>query len=165
MTIDHAALRAEIRPMPRSKWQADYGFNGIERALAGFAEDYGLNLEPDFQRGHVWTPTQERFVETIVHGTLASSGLVIQFNCPHWERDDYAGDLPREMQCVDGLQRLTAVRRFMAGQIRAFGRTVEAFDGAEFSMKRTLYTLKFAVHTFQSRGAACWPPRRARTTA
>jgi len=148
----NALLREQIRPMPRAKWQADYGFSSVERGLQSFAEDYGLNLVPDYQRGHVWTQEQqEHFVEAVLRGTLASSLLVIQFNAPHWEEYDYQGDLPRQVECVDGLQRLSAVRRFMNEEIRAFGRLASEYEGSEYDPQRRNFGLKFAVHTFQSR--------------
>ncbi|CAE6823668.1 hypothetical protein R70006_06329 [Paraburkholderia domus] len=148
----NTALRAIIRPMPRAKWQADVSFNSIERQLATFHGDYGLNLVPDYQRGHVWTQSQqERFVEAVMRGSLASGQLVIQFNAPHFEDYSYKGDLPREIQCIDGLQRLTAVQRFMAGEIRAFDRIVDDFVGTEYDPKRTIFGLKFAIHTFLTR--------------
>jgi hypothetical protein len=33
----------------------------------------------------------------------------------------YLGQLPKTTVCIDGLQRLTAIRKFIAGEIRAFG--------------------------------------------
>jgi hypothetical protein len=147
-----AALTAKVRQMPRSKWQADYEIRGIERTLNGFDEDYTLDLEPDFQRGHVWTQLQqERYIEALIRGAVASSSLLIQFNVPHWENDQYQGDLPRAMQCVDGLQRLTAVRAFAADKIRAFGHLASELEGTPFSLCRCGIALKFSVHTFQTR--------------
>ncbi|WP_454727770.1 MULTISPECIES: DUF262 domain-containing protein [Cupriavidus] len=150
-----AALTAKIRPMPRSKWQADFGIRDMERTLSNFEADYGLNLEPDFQRGHVWTQAQqERYIEAVIRGAVSAATLLIQFNAPHWENHDYRGDLPCEMQCIDGLQRLSAVRAFAVDGIRAFGYLASELDHTPFSIRRAgNVMLKFAVHTFQTRAA------------
>lgn len=146
------ALSALVRPMRRAKWEVDFGFGSVERGLTSLASDYGLNLDPDFQRGHVWNQSQqERFIEAAMRGQLASGQLVIQFNSPTFDDPDYQGDLAREMQIVDGLQRLTAVRRFMANEIPAFGLYAGDYAGSDFDPTRMTYRLKFAVHTMQSR--------------
>lgn len=139
--------------MPNAVWTCDFTLNYLEKGLEGFAKDYGAcNLIPDFQRGHVWTrEQQERFIEALIRGTLPVSCMLIQFNCPHWENHDYRGDLPREVQCVDGLQRLTALRKFLRGEIKAFGMAVDAFKGTRFDVCRPSYAVKFAMHTFQTK--------------
>lgn len=148
-----AELAAIIRPLSTARYEVDYDFKYVEHALAGYAQDYGLNLDPDFQRGHVWSrPQQEHFIENVLRRVVASSGLTIQFNCPHFDDHDYAGELPREMQIVDGLQRLTAVRAFMAGAINAFGMPISGFANSSFDpARRQFFRLRFAVHTFATR--------------
>lgn len=149
-----AVLDAKVRKLPRSKWQADYSSNGLERSLESLARDYGgIDLTPDFQRGHVWTQLQQvRYIESVYRGTVSSSSMLIQFNAPHWENWDYQGDLPRQMQCIDGLQRLTAVRAFMADKIRAFGYLASELKGTPYDPYRpNAIMLKIAVHTFQTR--------------
>lgn len=148
-----AELSAIIRPLSTARYEVDHDFKYVEQALAGYDRDYGLNLDPDFQRGHVWTRAQqEHFIENVLRQIVASSGLIIQFNCPHFEEHSYAGDLPREMQILDGLQRLTAVRAFMAGRIHAFGMPISGFANSSFdAARRTMFRLRFAVHTFPTR--------------
>jgi len=142
-------LRAIIRPMPSAVYEVDTHCTYIEKALDNFREDCGLNLTPDFQRGHVWTQEQqERWIEAVIRNAIAVSGLLIQFNAPNWNHAG-TGDLPDEIVCVDGLQRLTAMRRFLAGEILAFGRTAEQFKGTPFDIGR--YRFRLAIHTFQTR--------------
>jgi hypothetical protein len=148
---------ALIRPVPRARASFDVLFGGVgalEAQIASLDRDWGLNLAPDFQRGHVWTDEQRRaFVEGIFEETVTSAQKVIQFNCPHWDRTPAPGtsDLPEEIQIVDGLQRLTALRMFMAGQIHPFGLTYDELIQTDFSPKSPRYSVKFAVHTFQTR--------------
>lgn len=145
-----AALMALIRPLPNAIWTADFPLNSLEGGLDSFAKDWGgCNLEPDFQRGHVWNrEQQERYVEAMYRGTLPSSGLLVQFNCPHWDDENYQGDLPREVQCIDGLQRLTALRKFLKGEINAFGMPVQEFTGTRFCAQRSRFFVKFAMFSF-----------------
>ena len=85
--------------------------NWIEDKMRGL----GLDLCPDFQRGHVWTEEQQvRYIEYILRG--GTSGRDFYFNHPGWFRD-WKG----EYVCVDGLQRITAVLRFLKNEIPVFG--------------------------------------------
>ncbi len=144
------SLDALIRPMPKARYEVDHAFNYVELALALYGEDGGLDLVPDFQRGHVWTQEQqERWIEAVLRGAISTSGLMIQFNSPAWESGNYIGKLPKTTVCVDGLQRLTAIRKFMAGEISAFGRTVDQFNGTSYDSRR--YRIRVAVHGFQTR--------------
>lgn len=125
----NAFLETLVRPMPRATYKVDYRLVDIEGGLTFLAEGASLNLIPDFQRGHIWTQAQqERWIEAVLRGAIGSSGLLIQFNAPDWSRDRHRNshrDLTNEVVCVDGLQRLTAARRFVAGEIRAFGLTAQ----------------------------------------
>lgn len=148
-----AALSTIIRPLRTAQYETDIMFGHLEQALAGYEKDWGgLDLNPDFQRGHVWTADQQRhFVENILRGVVSTSGFLIQMNCPNWDVDNYNGDLPRGFQCIDGLQRITAVREFLAGKVFPFDLGVDDLNGSSFSMKRNLYRFRFAVHNFESR--------------
>lgn len=76
--------------------------------------EYGLQMNPDFQRGHVWTEAQQiAFMEYFLRG--GESGRTIYFNHPGW-RSDYEGDFV----VVDGLQRLTAAMKLLNDEIRVF---------------------------------------------
>lgn len=74
-----------------------------------------LNLNPDFQRGHVWTKDQQiSYVEFILAG--GSSGRNIYFNHPGW-----MGSFKGDYVLVDGLQRITAALAFLRNEIKAYG--------------------------------------------
>lgn len=84
--------------------------------------DYGLEICPDFQRGHVWTRDQQTaFLEFCLRGGNSSRTLL--FNQPgitHGEMGAFV--------LVDGLQRLSAVKLFMEDKLPAFGHTVSQFE-------------------------------------
>lgn len=147
-------LSALIRPLPASVYAIDVSWASLDRQLRSFEEDYGLEINPDFQRGHVWTPDQQRhFVENAYRGIVGPAGLTIRFSAPHWDNDAYNGDLPRQLVVVDGLQRLTAIREFMAGNVRPFGLTLEGLAGTKFDARRASgrWRLRFEVLAIQSR--------------
>lgn len=144
-----SALDALIRPLHSARSGCDYPFVEVEGALSRYERDYGLNLLPDFQRGHVWNQAQQQhYIENIMRGVIPQGTLLIQFNAPHWDDDAYEGDLPREMQIIDGLQRLTAIRKFLAGEVRPFGLGLEDLEGSKYAINRSMWHVRFAFHTF-----------------
>lgn len=99
-------------------WECAYSLMRFVKAIEAMEEDDGLQLTPDFQRERVWTEKQQvSYIEHILSG--GESGRVIYLNNPNWNTlvtGEYA-----EMVCVDGLQRITAIRRFVLGEIQAHG--------------------------------------------
>lgn len=86
-------------------------------------EECGLELNPDFQRGHVWTEKQQiAYIEFLLR--RGKSGRVIYFNCPTWSHGSRDG----WFVCVDGLQRTTAIMRFINNEISAFGCFYKDFE-------------------------------------
>ena len=83
-------------------------------------KELALDTDPDFQRAHVWTESQQRrYVEFILRGGRSCRELL--FNCVGW-RDDYRGPFV----LVDGKQRLTSVLKFLDNKLAIF-------DGHKFS--------------------------------
>jgi hypothetical protein len=90
--------------------------------LQTYIDEYKLDINPDFQRAHVWTEDkQTKYVEYIMRGGI--SGKDIYLNCPGWMKD-FRGPFV----LVDGKQRLEAVRRFMNNEIKAFGSFLKDFE-------------------------------------
>jgi len=81
-----------------------------------------LQLNPDFQRGHVWTKAQQvAFVEYLLKGGKAHR--TIYFNHPNW-----MGSFMGDFVCVDGLQRITACIQFLKNEIKVFGCYYKDFE-------------------------------------
>lgn len=99
--------------------------NGIHvdlRHLDGHIDlikDYGeFHEQPEFQRAHVWTEEQQiAYMEHLFRG--GKSGLDIYMNCAGW---DYDNDRAHPTVVVDGLQRLTAIKKFMDNELVIFGK-------------------------------------------
>jgi len=88
-------------------------------------KDYGLNILPDFQRGRVWTDEQQiAYIVFLLRG--GRTGRDLFFNKPSWDTNVPEGDYD-EFVCVDGLQRLTAMCRFVNNEIPAFGSYFEEY--------------------------------------
>lgn len=82
-----------------------------------------LDIDPDFQRDHVWTEEQQiAYVEFKLRGGQGSDTILL--NCPGW-MNDFKGPF----QLVDGKQRLQAVLDFLHNKIPAFGKYYHEYEG------------------------------------
>ena len=108
-----------------SEYRINQSWSSLESFLAAQAEDIGLNLDPDYQRDHVWTREQEiRFVEWILRGGV--SGRDIYFNSAGWMG---VSNIASPLELVDGKQRLKAVLGFLRNEIPAFGTLRKDYEG------------------------------------
>ena len=74
-----------------------------------------LIMEPEWQRGHVWTLEQQTsYMEYFLKG--GNAGRELYFNC-----STFQGDYSTPMYCLDGLQRITAAIGFMHNNVPVFG--------------------------------------------
>jgi hypothetical protein len=99
-----------------ASYQVNVSWRSLERQLEQFNDRNGmLDLDPDFQRGHVWSPEKQiAYVEFILRG--GNSSKTLQFNCSSWQRE-----YNTPLQLVDGKQRLEAVRKFLRNELPIFG--------------------------------------------
>lgn len=115
----------DIPQFPRAGYQIDVFWSNLEDWIQDQTQykSPALILEPDYQRGHVWTDAQRTaFVEYGLMG--GETGMAITTNCPSWMQAGERG--PYEV--VDGLQRITAVRKFLGNEIPAFGHLYQEFE-------------------------------------
>lgn len=147
-------LYSVIRPRPRAAHGADVSLSGLEDFLAGAEKDVQsmsgkFELVPDFQRGHVWSEAQQRaFMESMLR-EIAKADVI--FNCPGWAGDGAPGDLPENtMQCIDGLQRLTAIRRYLKDEITVF-EGLRCSDLRDTPFRASSYRVHFEVHEIANR--------------
>ena len=94
-----------------------------EKMYSLIDKNFLVELNPDFQRGHVWNSQQQiKYIEFKLSGGSGSNELL--FNCPGW-MDSFKGPY----QFVDGLQRYTAVLTFLKNKIPAYNTFYKDFDG------------------------------------
>lgn len=128
----------------RCRWSADMVPDYLLSWIKEEQKEMGLNLEPDFQRGHVWTRKQQiDYITYCLQG--GTSGRDIYFNCMYW---DEGKPVPgKEYVCIDGLQRITAWDQFLKDQFPVFGSCRSEFiDRFPVSV-----TLKVHVNDLQTR--------------
>jgi hypothetical protein len=116
----------EIPQFPKAYYRVDVGWDYLNTTLEHWHNpDMGnpLILNPEWQRGHVWSKQQQiKYVEFVLKG--GTTGKEIYFNCSSWQCE-----YNTPTYCVDGLQRLTAAKRFMNNEIPAFGTHLKDFKG------------------------------------
>lgn len=130
----------DIPRFPRANYEIDVSWNFLEKQLGAFGE-MGLDLNPDFQRGHVWSEAQQvAFIEYSLRG--GKSARNIYFNCANWHN----GQGP--VQLIDGKQRLEAVRKFMRDELWVFD-GYSLSEMGKFPWMDNL--LRFHVHSMPTR--------------
>ncbi len=111
---------SDIKPFTRSaNYRVNIPWGSVEETLEYYNDkmlpNFVFDMNPDFQRGHVWQESQQtRYVEYILKDGKSSRD--IQWNCVGWQ-DSYKGP----MVLVDGKQRLEAVRKFLRNELPVFG--------------------------------------------
>ena len=115
--------------------------NFLDTIQKHLTED-NLDLNPDFQRGHVWTQEQQiLFCEFMLKGGKSNP---ILFNHPGWQKC-FEG----QMVVVDGLQRVTAITNMLTNKIKVFGYYISEFEDL-IRFSRSL-SVQFRIHTLQTR--------------
>lgn len=127
-----------------------WALEGIDHNLQRWEKSYGLDLNPDFQRGHVWDmETKVKFIEFILKGGQCQP---IRFNSPAFggATHEKRSDLPETMVIVDGKQRLTAIREFIDNKIAVFGGVyLKDFDEPRVLLLKT--DISYSVNKLQTR--------------
>jgi len=123
-------------------YAADVPWGFVEQTLLGLDQGDGLDLDPDFQRGHVWDLNQRRrYVEFVLRG--GSTGREVLFNNAGWNRSTGGVTV-----LVDGKQRLDAVRSFMTDGFPAFG---TLYSGYRDRLSMTGPSFRFVVNNLATR--------------
>src|SRR4051812_12518846 len=106
-----------------SGYSVTVSWSYLEKQLSSMDEPGGmLDLDPDFQRAHVWNDEKRsRYVQHILRGGRSARDLF--FNCATWNSNGIAKPTAwqRKVELVDGKQRLDAVRSFLDNRVTAFG--------------------------------------------
>ena len=113
--------------MPKFKdipeyWRANYRINApwsmLISMLDGFKNDFGVDLDPDFQRGHVWSTDKSiKYVEYILAN--GPSAREIQWNSYNWSA--MSASTWGTLELVDGKQRMNSALMFLNNEIPAYG--------------------------------------------
>lgn len=124
-------------------YRVNHFLYSIPKTIEKYINDYGLNLNPDFQRGRVWTDKQRSaYIEYLLKGGMYSKDIL--FNCPNWIKGK---DKLGLFEIVDGKQRLDSCLMFFNNEITAFG---SYFKDYEDSFPK-LINLNFCINELNSR--------------
>ena len=139
----------DIKPfIEDGNYEIDVFLTSLESTLDNYKNEIGLDLNPDFQRGHVWNEEQQiAYVEFFLRG--GKSARVIYFNSPAYASNNEKGDLDDTLLCVDGLQRLTSLLRFIQNEIKAFGFYYNEFeDRQKYSLR---HSIRFNINSLKNK--------------
>ena len=105
----------DMRTLTRSpNYRINLEWERLQDAIYRYTNVYKFDMNPDFQRGHVWTKEQQvKYVEFVLSGGESSKDIYC--NCPGWMGDS------GQMVLVDGKQRITAALKYINNEIKAFG--------------------------------------------
>lgn len=109
-------------------YQVNYPLSSLVKYIEEEVKEMGLQLDPDFQRGHVWTEEQQvAWLEYHLRG--GKSGNTIYLNNPFWNSvmEPKQGEY-FDYVCVDGLQRITAAQKFIHNEIKVFGSYFDEYE-------------------------------------
>jgi len=85
----------------------------LKETFDRYIEELGLNLDPDFQRQHVWNDAQRiKYVEFIIQGGKTPP---IYLNHENW-----MGSFEGDFVIVDGKQRITSLLMFLNNEFPVF---------------------------------------------
>ncbi len=107
----------------RCNYEVDVGWNYFDDFLETSLGDCEVHLNPDFQRGHVWTNLQQqRYIEYVLRGGRCAKDLI-------FASEGFSSSGTNPVYLVDGLQRLTAIQGFLKDKVPAFGYYYSEYDG------------------------------------
>ena len=126
-------------------YEIDVPTDYLLRKVDNWVAEEGLQLDPDFQRGHVWTEAQQAaYLEFFFRG--GRTARVLYFNNPSWHDPVPAGAY-NDFVLLDGKQRLQAWRAFYADRVRIFGSLRSEFT----DRIKNAFTMKVNVNDLKSR--------------
>jgi hypothetical protein len=102
-----------------------------------------VDLDPDFQRGHVWSPAQQRaYIEYCLRNGMTNNRIL-------WNNPGHSGGKGEyNLVLVDGKQRLEAIRAFLNDEFAVFDSLYSQYEG---TLPTPACTLKFCINDLESR--------------
>lgn len=112
----------DIELFPQACYEIDVMWQYLERQIES-EQKQGLDLDPDFQRAHVWTDAQRTaYLEYSFRGGEVGRSIICATS--NWQ----ITPTPNYV-LLDGKQRLESVRKFLRDEIEVFGCRFSTFRG------------------------------------
>lgn len=136
----------KIEKFDTPNYIVDVPLDFIKEKLERWTTSYKLELDPEFQRGHVWSEKQQiEFIEFLLKGGQVHP---IFFNMEGW-----MGTQIGKLQLIDGKQRLTAILKFIDSELPIFdGYTIEQLD----NFRLGAFSVRFGVNKLSEKDAIDW---------
>ena len=111
----------------KAYYTVDIPLSSLQYTLDHYKERHGLELNPDFQRGHVWSEEQQiSYVEYLLSQPDRDKSTSVVFNKAGWQTGRISS---KPMVCVDGLQRITACIAFLDNKIKVYDTYYKDYEG------------------------------------
>jgi uncharacterized protein with ParB-like and HNH nuclease domain len=136
----------DIIKFPHPNYTTNVSWEYVEEWLKEHQKDImKLDLDPEFQRGYVWTEEQKvNYIEYALKGGF--SGRDIYFNCPTWMKFK-SGKEANVITLIDGKQRLNAVLDFLNNKIKVYGDYYKDYEVMHKASKMRLgMDAQFIIH-------------------
>jgi hypothetical protein len=102
----------KIRDMQALHPRSFYGIDVSIGSVLDTLEQFQVNLDPDYQRDHVWTPEQqEKYIGALIECPEGKNPIILN--------DVNMDGSMRPSDVIDGKQRITAMVAWLQGDIRA----------------------------------------------
>jgi hypothetical protein len=125
------------------QYEADFFPASFVKEIERMIAEECLDIDPDFQRGHVWTEEQQvRYLTFFLRG--GKTGRTIYINDPNWGN---GLPIPGTVVLVDGKQRYRAWQRFINNELQVFGSFYREFTDT----LRMTQTMKIHINNLQTR--------------
>lgn len=143
-------FRTDIKKFPKSHYVVDAPLNHLENSIKLYCYDWlggEVLMNPDFQRGHVWTEEQQiAYIEYLLREPDKGPGTMIVLNAPMF-REGKSDD--PNVYCIDGLQRYTAIQKFLNNELKVFGYYMNEYEDCKVMLRAM--TMQLAVFNFPTR--------------
>jgi len=141
----------DIEKFPHIHYKIDVSVDFLQEQLEHLASTHmggKLVINPDFQRGHVWTEEQQiSYVEYLLKEPERGHTTTLTFNNASFHKSN--PKLDPNLYCIDGLQRYTAIMRFYNNEIPAFGTYLDDFEDKKYLLRK--FDIQVAVMEFETR--------------
>lgn len=138
---------ADIPQFPHASYSVNVGWTYLDEFLKNW--DY-VDMDPDYQRGYVWNMAQKvAYIEYQLRG--GTSGKEIYWNCPNWHRQVGSTIWHNTMELVDGKQRINAIKGFLAGEVKAFGKYLHEYGDQKRMHRLGRYDFVFRVNNLKTK--------------
>lgn len=123
-----------------SNYKVDSSLENAVKTIEKWQIEDNLDINPDFQREHVWTEEQQiAWLEFFIRG--GKSGKDIYFN-----QADWMANFKEPFVLVDGKQRIQAAKRFFNNEIPVFGYYRHQFTDKLYSNTVTIHVNTLKTH-------------------